>query len=144
MTPRGPNAPNADLLLVVDTANVLGSRPDGWWRDRVGATTSLLEAVARLSGALVRIPGEVNDRRLREVIMVLEGRAKRAEVPAGVIAVRAEADGDERIAEVAAELVARADTSVLVVTGDRGLRARLPADAVVVGATWLNHLIGRS
>jgi len=143
MIAQGAHARSADLLLVVDTANVLGSRPDGWWRDRIGATTSLLEAIARLSGAPVRVPGEMNDRRLREIIVVLEGRAKRADVPAGILALRAHADGDECVAAVATALAATTDTPVLVVTGDRGLRARLPAHAAVVGATWLNHLIGR-
>ena len=33
--------------VVVDVANVLGSRPDGWWRDRVGATTRFLESLSR-------------------------------------------------------------------------------------------------
>src|SRR6266540_35998 len=30
-----------DLVLVVDAANVVGSRPDGWWRDRHGAAERL-------------------------------------------------------------------------------------------------------
>jgi predicted RNA-binding protein with PIN domain len=29
----------------VDAMNVIGSRPDGWWRDRVAATRSLIDAV---------------------------------------------------------------------------------------------------
>ncbi len=29
----------------VDAANVIGSRPDGWWRDRDGATRRLIGAV---------------------------------------------------------------------------------------------------
>jgi 8-oxo-dGTP pyrophosphatase MutT (NUDIX family) len=36
-----------DVHVVVDVANVLGSRPDGWWRDRVGATRLLLDALSR-------------------------------------------------------------------------------------------------
>ena len=39
----GASAPEQMAVdLVVDVANVLGSRPDGWWRDRAGAA-----AVAR-------------------------------------------------------------------------------------------------
>ena len=34
---------------MVDGANVVGSRPDGWWRDRAGAATRLAE---RLVAAL--------------------------------------------------------------------------------------------
>lgn len=35
--------------LVVDAANVVGSRPDGWWRDRAGATGRLLAALGDLT-----------------------------------------------------------------------------------------------
>ncbi|NRD26151.1 NUDIX hydrolase [Frigoribacterium sp. VKM Ac-2836] len=37
----------AEVHVVVDVANVLGSRPDGWWRDRAGATSRLLDALSR-------------------------------------------------------------------------------------------------
>jgi hypothetical protein len=30
-------------VLVVDAANVVGSRPDGWWKDRPGAARRLHE-----------------------------------------------------------------------------------------------------
>ena len=30
---------------LVDASNVIGSRPDGWWRDRTGATQRLLDAL---------------------------------------------------------------------------------------------------
>jgi 8-oxo-dGTP diphosphatase len=36
-----------EVHVVVDVANVLGSRPDGWWRDRVGATNRFLDALSR-------------------------------------------------------------------------------------------------
>ncbi len=39
--------------LVVDGMNVIGSRPDGWWRDRAAAARRLvgrLEALAEASG----------------------------------------------------------------------------------------------
>jgi hypothetical protein len=32
---------------VVDAMNVIGSRPDGWWRDRTGATRRLVGQVDR-------------------------------------------------------------------------------------------------
>ncbi|MBS1842873.1 MAG: NYN domain-containing protein [Actinobacteria bacterium] len=32
---------------VVDAMNVIGSRPDGWWRDRSGAVRRLVEQVDR-------------------------------------------------------------------------------------------------
>jgi predicted RNA-binding protein with PIN domain len=32
--------------LIVDGMNVIGSRPDGWWRDRRGAMRALVESLA--------------------------------------------------------------------------------------------------
>jgi hypothetical protein len=33
------------MRWLIDAANVIGSRPDGWWRDRDGATRRLIAAV---------------------------------------------------------------------------------------------------
>ena len=47
-----------DELLIVDGMNVLGSRPDGWWRDRPAAMERLarrLEAFAEREGATVAV-----------------------------------------------------------------------------------------
>ena len=33
-------------VLIVDGANVVGSRPNGWWRDRAGAAERLHQAFA--------------------------------------------------------------------------------------------------
>ena len=57
-------------VLVVDGANVVGSRPDGWWKDRAGAARRLHEALA------------VADTSYDVVVLVLEGAAKGG-VPAG-------------------------------------------------------------
>jgi hypothetical protein len=43
-------------VLVVDVANVMGSRPDGWWRDRPAAATRLMTALAPLLGRDVLEP----------------------------------------------------------------------------------------
>ncbi|WP_308159296.1 NUDIX hydrolase, partial [Curtobacterium sp. ISL-83] len=37
--------------VVVDAANVVGSVPDGWWKDRAGAATRLLGEVAALAAS---------------------------------------------------------------------------------------------
>ncbi len=42
-------APEPDLTLIVDGANVVGSRPDGWWRDRAGAAVRLYDELAGLA-----------------------------------------------------------------------------------------------
>ena len=41
------------LLLVIDAANVVGSVPDGWWRDRRGATERLRDRLTKADG----VPG---------------------------------------------------------------------------------------
>ena len=41
--------PEPDLTLIVDGANVVGSRPDGWWRDRAGAAVRLYDELAGLA-----------------------------------------------------------------------------------------------
>lgn len=44
------------VTLVVDVANVLGARPDGWWKDRAGATSRLLARLAGLRHRTVPLP----------------------------------------------------------------------------------------
>jgi uncharacterized protein YaiI (UPF0178 family) len=39
------------MRWVVDASNVIGSRPDGWWRDRDGATRRLIAALEAFAGA---------------------------------------------------------------------------------------------
>jgi len=136
--PEGATA----VVLVVDVANVMGSRPDGWWRDRAGAASRLLAELAPLAGQVLDGPagGEVGVSRL---VAVVEGRARDVPAPDGVEVVRAPRDGDTTIAAVAAE-VAAAGGIPLVVTADRGLRARLPASAAVSGPGWLLALTRRA
>jgi 8-oxo-dGTP diphosphatase len=40
-----------EVTIVVDVANVMGSRPDGWWRDRAGAAVRLHDQIARLAAS---------------------------------------------------------------------------------------------
>lgn len=128
----------------MDVANVLGSRADGWWRDRAGATTRLLARIAGLPGTSVAVPGRApeGDATVDAVTVVLEGAARRADVPAEVVAVQAPGSGDDAIVARVRERV-DAGVDVVVVTADRGLRARLPESATIVGPGWLNRLIGR-
>ncbi len=120
-------------VLVVDGANVVGSRPDGWWRDRAGAA-------ARLHGRLA-----VADTSYDEIVLVLEGQAK-AGVPKGTDAhlrtVHAPRDGDSAIADEAAALRDR-DCDVVVVTADRGLRQRVEAlGCRTMSPGWLLDQLG--
>jgi len=107
-------------LLVVDAANVVGSKPDGWWRDRAGAAARLRDGLIGVNAAgLPDLPGPV------EVVLVVEGRARDVPGVDGVRVERAPGSGDDTIvALVAAE---GADRQVVVVTADRELRRRVIA-----------------
>ncbi|HEU5222914.1 MAG TPA: NUDIX hydrolase [Candidatus Lumbricidophila sp.] len=120
--------------VVVDVANVVGSVPNGWWRDRVGAASRLLERLGAL--AADGMPAAALERPWHtwfpDWVAVLEGQARAARTPAGIEVVRAEASGDDAIVEAAQRLTAQG-REVAVITSDRGLIARVSA----VGATRL-------
>jgi uncharacterized protein YaiI (UPF0178 family) len=114
-------------VLVIDAANVIGSRPTGWWRDRAGAARDFTE----------RIRATVIDGRVdAPVIIVLEGRSRAGaeEVVAdGVEVVHAPGEGDDTIAALAGR-----HRGAVVVTADRELAERVRAvGAEVVGPSWL-------
>lgn len=117
-------------VLVVDAANVVGSRPTGWWRDRPGAARDL---VARIRTATR--DGQLD----APVVIVLEGQARDGAPPGtedGVQVVHARGAGDDTIVDVAA--AAARDGAVTVVSADRGLATRVREHgATVVGPTWL-------
>lgn len=119
-------------MLLIDAANVIGSRPTGWWRDRAGATRAF---TARVRAAVTA------GRLTPPVTIVLEGRARAgADETAsyGVEVVHAPAAGDDTIAAIA-----DVNRDVVVVTADRGLAARVRAvDARVVGPSWLLDRMG--
>lgn len=114
-------------MLVVDAANVIGSRPTGWWRDRPGAARQFTERVR----ATV-VAGDLDP----PVTIVLEGQARSgvaAGDTSGIAVVHAPGAGDDTIASVAA-----AQPQSTVVTADRALADRVRAvGATVVGPTWL-------
>jgi hypothetical protein len=126
-------------VLLADVANVVGSRPDGWWRDRAGAATRLLTRLAALPGRSLPGPdgGVVH---CDEVVAVVEGKARDVAAPEGVRVVRAPGSGDDALVEEAERLVADGNP-LLVVTADRGLRARLPPGTQVTGPGWLLRLL---
>lgn len=113
-------------VLVVDAANVVGARADGWWKDRAGAAARLHDQVL------------LADLGYDEVVLVLEGGAK-AGVPAGrgahVVVVHAPRDGDSAIRREVERAIA-AGRRAAVVTADRALAANV-APATVHGPTWL-------
>jgi hypothetical protein len=123
-------------VIVVDAANVIGSRPDGWWRDRAGAARRLLTKLAVLQHQL---------QDTTDIIVILEGAAKAAvsggDAPdTGTLrVVLAQGSGDDTIAAITAESTAQPhNPQVTVVTADRGLRQRTePTGATSTGPNWL-------
>ncbi|MBB6417397.1 NTP pyrophosphohydrolase [Streptomyces massasporeus] len=102
------------VLVVVDAANVVGSVPDGWWRDRRGAAERLRDRLA--SEGVPAVSGPV------EIVLVVEGAACGVESVPGVRVSSAAGSGDDHIVEVVASA---GDRPALVITADRELRRRV-------------------
>jgi 8-oxo-dGTP diphosphatase len=135
------------LVVVVDAANVVGARADGWWRDRAGATRRLRDELAGFAAAGVTgLPDDVAapalDLWYPDVVLVVEGAARAVAdaegAPPGVRVVAAPGSGDDTIVAAVAEYAAAPDATTLVVTADRELRGRCrAAGAAVAGPRWL-------
>lgn len=110
----------ARTRVFVDGNNVMGSRPDGWWRDRVGATRRLVAEIIPLE----RGHGG-------EWTIVFDGREPpRMPLSPECLTVvhtgHGRRDGaDDRIVELVHEHTHRAES--LVYTSDAKLRTRLKA-----------------
>jgi hypothetical protein len=126
---------------VVDAANVVGSVPDGWWKDRAGAAGRLLESLTGLAarGVDAEALGLGERTWFPEISVVLEGEAKAAPDVAGLRVVRAAGSGDDEIV-VESERLRAAGRDVTVVTSDRGLGDRLTG-ARVRPVSWLRDLL---
>ena len=129
-------------VLVVDVANVMGSRPDGWWRDRAGAASKLMTTLVPLVGQDVAAPSDAEPATVRidRIVAVVEGQARKAVAPTELEVVPAPADGDSTIVAVAKDVLAGGEVP-LVVTADRGLRERLPSGSTIAGPGWLLALL---
>ncbi len=119
-------SPRRRSVLVVDGANVVGARPDGWWKDRPGAAARLHDALLHAD-----VPQD-------EIVLVLEGQAKQgvsAGGPSSLRVVHAAKDGDSEIRRQA-QLAVAGGHDVTGVTADRALAANV-APARVVSPSWL-------
>ena len=134
------------LTIIVDAANVMGSRPDGWWRDRAAAARRLIEEIGGLAmDGVASVPDSIGvpalERWFPRFAVVVEGAASAIDdtvADSAVRVVRARGSGDDEIVRQAAE----AAGPCLVVTADRELRARCEAaGAAVTGPRWLLALL---
>jgi len=141
---------------------VMGSRPDGWWRDRPAAAVRLHTELTALAAS--GRPVLPDDTEPEAFVMVLEGAARPAAARidaaaaridagaaridagaaridaapgAGVRVVQADGSGDDAIVALVRDLPGRR----VVVTADRELRRRCEAaGAEVLGPGWLIRL----
>ena len=136
-----PGLRTAPVRVLLDTANVLGARPTGWWRDRAGATAELLNRLAQVVPRTIELPGG-GFGWLPRIEAVLEGQARGA-VDAGCGDARvpvhtAAGSGDDELARLAAHT----GPLTVVVTADRGLRDRLPESVLTLSPStvwsWLD------
>lgn len=167
MVTPDPPPDSPALVVVIDVANVMGARADGWWRDRAGAALRLCREVAALAAR--GIPPEVLPQGVQlagiqpgerssagalvfprpvfpKYVLVLEGRAREAadRIDADdprVRIVKAPRSGDDAIFGEASA-VAASSASCLVVTADRELQERCrAAGATVTGPRWMLDLL---
>jgi predicted RNA-binding protein with PIN domain len=99
------------MRWLVDGMNVIGSKPDGWWRDRPGAMRRLVEHLSQLEGEVTVVldgkPFELEGDRVEVVFASRPGRnaadddiAALVEAdrdPAGITVVTSDADLERRV-----------------------------------------------
>lgn len=121
-------------VLIVDTANVMGSRNDGWWRDRHGAATRLRDQIDALEG--LQLPPF--DVAFPEIVMIVEGKARGVGDGERVKVISSEGEGDDTIVDTARNYAEQPDADVYVVTADRELKRRSQeVGASILGPKWL-------
>src|SRR5688500_5707743 len=101
----------AQMRWLVDGMNVIGSRPDGWWRDRRGAMRRLVHDLAELDG---------------EVTVVLDGAPFELEHDPVEVVFASRRGPDAADDDIAARVEADRDpASLTVVTSDADLERRV-------------------
>ncbi|HUA94209.1 MAG TPA: NYN domain-containing protein [Acidimicrobiales bacterium] len=114
--------------------NLIGSKPDGWWRDRAGAQRRLVSDLARS----VRFDGD-------DVEVVFDGQARPAAVVTGVTVTYAPGGpnaADRVIAAMVRALPDPAGTTVVTSDGDLARQVRT-AGAGVLGVSAFRRLLER-
>jgi predicted RNA-binding protein with PIN domain len=124
LAPTRPKPSVGAVHWFVDASNVIGSRPDGWWRDRPGATRRLIDAVQAWASA--------EDARVTVVLDAGPPELARAGGPVDVV-IAPRRGRDAADDEIARLIQRRRDARV--VTSDAALAARArAAGAQVEGA----------
>lgn len=115
-------------VLLLDAANVVGSRPNGWWRDRAKATSNFVEKVR----AAAACPGAQAGRDLFSRVLLDESNRKAPTTTCW--SSNAPGPGDEALVALAVA----ATEAVVLVSADRALGDRCRgAGADVVRPSWL-------
>ena len=134
---RAAATPDTVTVWLVDAFNVLGSRPDGWWRDREAALAALVDQIAAWSSppdvVLVVVDGHPGDR-------VPEGPYR------GIVIRYAHSSAPDAADDVVVAEAEAADAPgmVVVVTSDARLRGRVAAHgAAVEGAARFRRRLER-
>ncbi len=116
---------------LVDGMNVIGSRPDGWWRDRPAAMRALAAQLDRFAEAT----GD-------PVTVVFDGRPR--DIPAAVQVRFADRPGpnaaDDEIARAVADDAAPGELRVVTSDADLVSRVRSAGAAVEGAATFRRRL----
>jgi predicted RNA-binding protein with PIN domain len=103
---------------IVDGMNVIGSRPDGWWRDRRGAMERLVRELENLDG---------------EVAVVFDGKPFEIDSPRVDVAFASRSGRNAADDDIAARVAGDPDPSTLtVVTSDGDLERRVRASGANV------------
>lgn len=130
--------------VVVDVANVVGSTPNGWWKNPAAAAQKVIHRIAQYVDA--GLPAELFGMDAHTswpfVTCVVEGKQRNAvaemgQLPHRVKVVPADGSGDDTIVEIVRELREKQSVApILVATSDQALRARVELlGATVIGAT---------
>lgn len=131
---------HARPVIVVDLANVMGTIPDGWWRDRAAAARALMNQFVALSrsGVPAQLLGLPLERVWPQFVIVLEGDAKAAASDSAatsseLITVRtASAAGDDELVATVDQLRENGPQQfITLATADRELQQRARAHATV-------------
>jgi predicted RNA-binding protein with PIN domain len=101
----------APMRWLVDGMNVIGSRPDGWWRDRPAAMRRLVDELAGLDG---------------EVVVVFDGKPFPIETERVEVRFASRRGPNAADDDIAAHVAADPDAATLtVVTSDADLTRRV-------------------